>query len=377
MKKNSIKTLVVAAITMAAMAVPTTANAQLGGMMKKAKQKAENVAEEKKNEAKKGAEKAKEEAKRQAIETQRPTLPWTMAENGNYNGMDVTEFIKNLSDVSDEELKTLREQMDARFKSNCQILKINSGPGSDYQLSESVEKENERWWGFYGAIQHITNIGLQGVEITKDGAIIKDHATYYVNGRGGGPRGVNVEKHDGTFKFCSLGHQAIFLNNEEMAAAQDAAKRMRKCQIMTIAIHKMLEEAGEKYDYKDRYMYNFEGIYAMAVEEALKGNSPESIEYKAMPKAGSMQAKYKTEALAIAKADDPKVIDIVITSNDWDVVMKGLVPERRNIYGYYIFQDELGKICKERVWTQKYQGNGSYGKLKAGGVGVSSDFYVK
>jgi len=59
------------------------------------------------------------------------------------------------------------------------------------------------------------------------------------------------------------------------------------------------------------------------------------------------------------------------------VVMKGLVPERRNIYGYYITQDELGKICTERVWTQKYQGSGKYGKLKAGGVGVSTDFYVK
>jgi hypothetical protein len=57
--------------------------------------------------------------------------------------------------------------------------------------------------------------------------------------------------------------------------------------------------------------------------------------------------------------------------------MKGIVPERRNIYGYIITQDKLGKKCSERVWTQKYQGDGKYGKLKAGGVGVSADFYVK
>ena len=57
--------------------------------------------------------------------------------------------------------------------------------------------------------------------------------------------------------------------------------------------------------------------------------------------------------------------------------MKGIVPERRNIYGYIVTKDELGKKCSERVWTQKYQGNNNYGKLKAGGVGVSSDFYVK
>jgi hypothetical protein len=96
-----------------------------------------------------------------------------------------------------------------------------------------------------------------------------------------------------------------------------------------------------------------------------------------MPKTGSMHAKFKAEALAIAKADDPKVLDVIITSNDWDVVMKGIVPERRNIYGYIITQDKLGKKCSERVWTQKYQGDGKYGKLKAGGVGVSADFYVK
>ena len=90
-----------------------------------------------------------------------------------------------------------------------------------------------------------------------------------------------------------------------------------------------------------------------------------------------MHAKFKAEALAIAKADDPNVIDVIITSNDWDVKMNGLVPERRNIYGYIVTQDKLGKICKDRMWTQKYQGDGKYGKLKAGGVGVSSDFYVK
>ena len=139
----------------------------------------------------------------------------------------------------------------------------------------------------------------------------------------------------------------------------------------------MLDEVGEKYDYDDRYMYNYAGMLAKAIEEALEGNKPENIEYRAMPEAGAMHAKFKAEALAIAKAEEPGVIDVIITSNDWDVKMNGLVPEKRNIYGYYITQDKNGKICKDRMWTQKYQGDGKYGKLKAGGVGVSSDFYVK
>ncbi len=377
MKTRSIKTLLVAVMVMAAMSVPGTANAQLGGLVNKAKKKAEQVVDKKKDDVKKEAKKAKEEAKMQALETQRPPLPWPMSENPQYNGKSVEEFLKGIADVPDEEVKALREQLDARFKHNCQLNKINSGPDYDVKLWESINKENENWWKFYGTLAQITRTALDGVYSDPDGTLHTENQSYFLNGRGSGPRGVRIERHDGKFKFCSLGHQAIFLDEKEVAAATDAAKRSRKFQILTLAIHKMLDEAGEKYDYDDRYMYNYAGMLAKALEEALEGNKPENIEYKSMPKAGAMHAKFKAEALAIAKADDPNVIDVIITSNDWDVKMNGLVPEKRNIYGYYITQDKNGKICKDRMWTQKYQGNGKYGKLKAGGVGVSSDFYVR
>ena len=377
MKTKSIKTLLVAAITLAAMSVPATANAQLGGLVKKAKDKAGEVVDKKKDEAKKKGKEVKEEAKMQALESQRPPLPWPMSENPQYDGKSVEEFLKGIADVPDEEVKALREQLDARFKHNHVLDKINSGPDYDVKLMENIQKENERWWKFYSALALITRTALDGVYSDPDGTLHTENQSYFLNGRGSGPRGVRIERHDGKFKFCSLGHQAIFLNEKEVAAATDAAKRSRKFQILTLAIHKMLDEVGEKYDYDDRYMYNYAGMLAKALEEALEGNKPENIEYRAMPKAGSMHAKFKAEALAIAKAEEPGVIDIIITSNDWDVKMNGLVPERRNIYGYYITQDKNGKICKDRMWTQKYQGDGKYGKLKAGGVGVSSDFYVK
>ena len=70
MKTKSIKTLLVAAITLAAMSAPATANAQLGGLVKKAKDKAkekvEQVVDKKKNEVvEKGKQKAKRRKKRQ------------------------------------------------------------------------------------------------------------------------------------------------------------------------------------------------------------------------------------------------------------------------------------------------------------------------
>ena len=128
MKTKTIKTLLVAAITMAAMSVPTTANAQLGGLVKKAKEKAkekvEQVVDKKKNEAvekgKQTVKDAKDEAKMKALETQRPPLPWVMAEDGTYNGIGLEEFVDRMAemDITEDGLRELKNQMDARFKHN-------------------------------------------------------------------------------------------------------------------------------------------------------------------------------------------------------------------------------------------------------------------
>ncbi len=377
MKTNTIKTLLVAAFTMAALSVPGTANAQLGGLVNKAKKKAEQVVDKKKEDVKKEVKKAKEDAKMKALDTQRPPLPWTMAENGEYNGMTMEDFVLNLAYVPEEEVRTLREQMDARFLSDCQIDKINSGPDFDVKLRENIQKEKERWWKFYGQIVHINNLSMQGVTVNKNGSFNTTNAQYFVHTREGGPRGIIMVRHNGKFKFATLGGDGAFLNDQEMNAAVNVSKRTHQFQILTKDVYKILDQAGEKYDETDRYMYEYSTMYATAIDEALAANTPENIEYKPMPKAGAMHAKFKAEVLAIAKADDPEVIDVIITSSDWDVKMNGLVPERRNIYGYIITQDKHGKICKDRMWTEKYQGNGNYGKLKAGGVGVSSDFYVR
>ena len=389
MKKNSIKTLAVAAITMAAMAIPTTANAQFGGLVKKAKDKAGEVVNKKKEEVKEGAKKeakkAKEDAKMQALETQRPPLPWVMAQDGTYNGVSMEEFVDRMAemDITEDGLKELRSQLDARFKHNHILDKMNSGPDIDTKLQENIMKENERYWQFYDKISSWTLVLINSTKVTEDadGAVsVSTQGSLMTANKyraKGSAQGITLVSRNGKYVFASLGGQGSYLSAEDLEGAKKCAKQMHLFQIFTKDVPLLWDEVGEKYSDTKKYMYYNQNVYANAADQAIAANTPENIDYKAMPKAGSMQAKFKSEALAIAKADDPKVIDVVITSDDWDVVMKGLVPERRNIYGYYITQDELGKKCTERVWTQKYQGDGNYGKLKAGGVGVSSDFYVK
>ena len=385
MKTRTIKTLLVAAITMAAMSVPTTANAQLGGLVNKAKKKAEQVVEKKKEDVKKEAKKAKEEAKMSALETQRPPLPWVMVQDGTYNGIGMEEFVDRMAemDITEDELRELRTQMDARFKHNHTLDKINSGPDQDVKLWESIQKENDLYWQFYDKISSGTTAMINSTKVTEDAdgavSVSTKGSMMLVNKfrKGGSAQGITLVSRNGKYKFASLGGQGSYLSGVDLEGAKKCAKQMHLFQIFTKNIRQLWDELGEQYSETKKYMYYNQNVYANAADEALAQNTPDNIEYKAMPKAGSMQAKFKAEALAIAKADDPKVLDVIITSNDWDVVMKGLVPERRNIYGYIVTQDELGKKCSERVWTQKYQGDGKYGTLKAGGVGVSSDFYVK
>ena len=385
MKARTIKTLLVAAITMAAMSVPSTANAQLGGLVNKAKKKAEQVVEKKKEDVKKDAKKAKEEAKMSALETQRPPLPWVMDPNGTYNGIGLEEFVDRMAemDITEDGLKELRSQLDARFKHNHVLDKINSGPDYDVKLWESIQKENERYWQFYDKISSWTLVLINSTKVTEDanGAVSVSTKGSLMTANKyrakGSAQGITLVSRNGKYVFATLGGQGSFLNAADLEGAKKCAKQMHLFQIFTKDTPQLWDELGEKYSNTKKYMYYNQNVYANAADQAIANNTPENIDYKPMPKAGSMHAKFKAEALAIAKADDPNVLDVIITSNDWDVVMKGIVPERRNIYGYIVTKDELGKKCSERVWTQKYQGNNNYGKLKAGGVGVSSDFYVK
>ena len=280
-------------------------------------------------------------------------------------------------------MRELRNQLDARFKHNHIIDQINSGPDFDTKLRENIQKENERYWQFYDLISSKTLVFINSTKVTEDadGAVsVSTKGSMMLANKfreGGSAQGITIVSRNGKYVFASLGGQGSYLSGADLEGAKKCAKQMHLFQIFTKDIRPLWDELGEKYSETKKYMYYNQNVYANAADQALAQNTPGNIDYKPMPKAGSMQAKFKSEALAIAKADDPNVIDIVITSNDWDVLMKGVVPERRTIYGYYITQDEIGKKCTERVWTQKYQGNGNYGKLKAGGVGVSADFYVK
>jgi len=389
MNIKSFKTIALAAVTMAAMCAPVTANAQLGGLINKAKKKAketvEQVVDKKKTDvqekAKEEVKNAKNDAKMKALETQRPPLPWIMGLS-KFSEDTIKEFARErLGKLPDDNVIALRDSLFARYKSNKLLMAaMTEAQIDDYRLNESLENEQQRFNDFYNQLEWSIVpsllLGVKGEKLDGESATMKyERPRYHVVAGISTYSAFKTVKGDVYF-MSVLGGTRVFLKANEAAEVKAEIDRVRKIILLSQGIGTFAKEVGDKPE-AHGFLPFLANDWVTRVDAALANNKPENIEYRPMPKAGTMHAKFKAEALAIAKADDPKVIDVVITSNDWDVVMKGLVPERRNIYGYYITQDELGKICTERVWTQKYQGDGKYGKLRAGGVGVSTDFYVK
>ncbi len=129
-------------------------------------------------------------------------------------------------------------------------------------------------------------------------------------------------------------------------------------------------------DLYEKYYYGAL-LFCEAIGEALKLNTPGNLEFKSMPKAGGMNASMKAKALAAEKSKFKDVLDVVITSDSWNIEKTAAgVPIRRVIYGYSIGNTKDGKRATRVSWAEEYQGGGKYGSLHTYGVGGDS-FYVK
>lgn len=362
------KTLFICIVLLGALIAPTQSHAQFKNLVNKAKEKAKEVVKETTDEAANQVN----PATNNVVNAARPALPWPMQSNNpSYNGMGISEFLANIADQSDESLTVLRDQMYARYKANASL--ISAGGEGAYE----AQTENERFTAFYFGIRQVLNIVLSNVYVSNNGAINADNGRFLVTTRKGGGIGYFVGNKDGKFQFVTPKDDGAFLESDDLAIAKDAAVRMRKYQTLTYAFRELFASVGEQCDKDMCAMYNLCGICANAMEKACANNTVENIERKPRPANGSMHASLKAEALRVAQAADKDVIDVIITSNSWDVKMKGAIPVNRNVYGYYLVKDQYGTQCLSRAWTEDYIGDGKYGAMHVGGVGTASPFYIQ
>lgn len=360
MKKLLITTMMV----MGTMLVPTVVYAQFGslkGLAKKAKDKAKETVG--------STSQSAGNIVGEVSGTTRGAAPWPMQSSEPvYNGKSGQQFLLGIANESDDYLASLRDEMYARYKSNAKLAQAGD---------MNASSENQNFQRFYYSINTMVNTNVFNVSLSSNGTINSSDARLLITSEKGAGIGYYAMEKGGKAMFVTMKDDGAFLNSEDLAIAKQAASRMRKLQILTKGLEEPFRGAGEDCDRYLQAMSDYCGLYADVVEKACANNTPENIERKPRPAAGKMHAQLKAQALAVAKAADSDVVDVIITSAQWDVKMKGVIPVNRNVYGYYVVKDEQGLMCVSRMWTEDYLGDGKYGKLRAGGVGTASPFYIK
>lgn len=379
-----------------------TASAQFGNILNKAKEKAtKTVTGTAETMAKKAVDKAEEKARKKMWEIvkkkvlngkQMPEQPWIMEEGvtksyswpppASEKEKNITWYLYNLPNTSVDEVKDMKAKLDARYQANAKIMKAEEAglfsqlSGYATKLLSEVHQEQERWDAFYGEIMQFMTTHVQGSMRDKgnlDWVLTWNRGDIMVQGD---KLLLTIDKNDsGKLQFYGVAsHQGVYASAADIKNIKEEVDRMSKVAILTEGL---TNEFDDPHPTKDRVNYANQlnakaKMYVELIEEALGNNTPDNIERRAMPKAGKLNASLKAKALAEAKRDDPSVIDVVITSNNWNV--KPL--ERRTVSGYVIKKDENGKRAFARTWCQDYMGGGKYGSLRNYGVGMES-FYLK
>jgi len=393
-----------------------SSNAQFGNIINKAKNKVVgNVKHAAKRTAEKAIDKATEKAKQKAYKVimkkalggkHLPELPWTMSEEAycdlnqsqQGNGTNVVIWLMACGDVSQEECQALRDKMFARYKANNKIILAESTGAFEslgevkYVIMSEVGAEQQRFWNFFGAIKHLLNLHAYGITSNAEHTSMRPKDAGLILRRNIGGFGVKLglDKNN-KGHFIDLEDRGTYLEDDKLEMAKDAARRALNfgwllegldgtqddnISIESIIDTKVFGESGIDADWA--FEANRAAMYAKLVMEAINSNSPESIERQPMPKAGAMNASQKAKALALAKAEDSSVIDVVITSKTWNVQRNALgVPTHRTISGYVIRNTKNGKQASSRSWAQDHMGGGKYGALRNFGVGVSGSFFIK
>ncbi|MBR5723774.1 MAG: hypothetical protein IKX62_00185 [Bacteroidales bacterium] len=338
------------------------------------------------------------------VEDQKPTIPEgpeipeLMTKSPSFNSYDATGQYMNsiawgLRKTSNEEARQLAAKLTARAKWDRQTLAEIEAGKYEYEYDQKMKIENELadWTNFYSVMGGIVSSHFTA-ELKKDenGLWFYQGNTLFsvgmrVTGVPASEEGVIPGKatlftsRDNKAFFCTSSYEPTVASAEQIEMAKRDFNMMVNIAILFegYPVDYCYEtERGVMADDYDVY-YQKALFYASTVKQAIDNNSPDNIEFKPMPKAGALNGSLKAQALAAEKLKRTDLVDIVITSDSWEVQTNALgVPIRRVIYGYSIVKTDLGKMANRVSWSEDYQG-GSYGKLHAYGVGAGGSFYVK
>lgn len=324
-----------------------------------------------------------------------PEIPRIMAMETSYSDYDESGKYLNsvawgLRKTSQSEAKTLAEKLTARFKWVRKTLQ-EMQQGENYELEMQLKKEFGNWQAFYVKIGEIMNLINNG-DYKKDntGAFYLDrpplmHVGMHVAGNQASEEGVMgigsvlFTRNKGKAYFCDYKLDPVFAEEDALRVAKLDLNMATNISILFEGYPVEWCRETQNGVMKDQFAIYYQKAltYASALKEAIKGNSLDNLEFKPVPKAGSMNASLNAQALAAEKKKGKDAIKVVIVSNSWEIQKNALgQPVRRVVYGYSIANTKHGKMATRVSWAEDYQGGGKYGSLNAYGVGTEY-FYVK
>jgi hypothetical protein len=390
------------------------ANAQLGKLVNKAKQKVKNKVEntvsdtqkDAKEKAKKEVSKAEEQAGEAAVRKlatktfgKAPELPEIMAMKATSMEHDATDkaiknYVWDLRTTPLNDVKKLAEKLTARAKWNREVvnaMKERSIP-YNYEFDQELKGQLANWECLYGNLINMISIHNSARMTRKGDGWISDTNTLMISctkasGVESSFKGVENLKTTVLFirgkndkgQFVNSSRQPRFLEEDELAAAKRDYNMMLNAAWLLEGYPVEWNQETASRSMKDHYAEYHQRalVYVTLLGDAIKGNSLDNLEFKAMPKAGSLNASLKAAALKISQQQNKQVVNVVITRNSWDIKKNALgTPICRVAYGYRIVQTKHGKMAVSCSWAQDYKGGGKYGSLRHYGVGTES-FYVK
>ena len=352
------------------------ANAQIGGLLNKAKSAVKSKANDAVEDAKKKADKEKDKVQAKVDEKQAsltlgnaPECPWVMAVG--VNEADVTSLVDKLGTMDVEKTKAFAAQIDARAKYDKDLLaNMQTGGAVPFNatLFNQATEEMRNWENLFGKIVQKGDVmGPNGLKKTDNGWNFEYEIKIIVSTK----EGIFVTSKDNKGIFCSLGGDGIYVDEDKLPIAKEVCTFNLNAAVLLEGFAQYQDKALERNHQRAL-------IASKLIAEAISNNSPANLEQHARPKAGSMNGAWKAKALALAKQKFPNATDVIIVSDSWDVKTNALgVPINRIIYGYVLTNEKAGTKATRVSWDQKHQGGGKYGELKNYGVAAESPFFVK
>lgn len=376
-----------------AMMFSVNADAQLGGLGKKLKDKATEAVKEKTSKVKSDVKPTTPEVQQedQPAATQPTTSetkpaatqqansfehkvpqPWPMKYKSDINGGPIDQFIKQLDGnlVAGDTAVELRDMMIARYNEDVALSKTRGCPSN---LSDQIEGEMDRWETFWFKVNDFFNFYFSG----NVGKTLEESSINQCTIRAIDPKKKNFTTYNakvntkGKVTFCNANGVATVVIPDEVSEIRSSLVQLQNIYELCKGVD---NDDAREAAIKAQLCYDY-------VLQAIGNNNGDAWDEIPMPKPGPVHSAIHDAAVRVAKAKYPDLnVQDVVGEGNWDVLLDMLRrPVRRVAHAFILIKNDKGELFSIDGWfCQNYNlSKGAYEPLIAYGVNDNRIFRIK